>query len=282
MRNGFKFNDRHSSEFDVTVKTKSRPIRPEAKSFTMDLPCRDGEYDFSLSNPFGREYFYDRTFIVTLNLYAENLMKMQDKLTEISLWLTGRGKLIFDDIPFVVWQGKITDEIIYMPEHDGRKTVLEVSFRVKPFGTCIFGTEGPILDTSLICLDDKIPIGFDELYTLSAANGQNVRILNFGDRPVRPVIGITGGAANMTLTMNDKKLTFSADGNAVVDCEKQTVTNSEGSVSVSGEFPELAPGENILYIGNSNSNTLTLEISFVPQYMYSADPRRTDWGVGNA
>lgn len=31
MRNGFIFKDRHSSDFDVTVRTKSRPILPSVK-----------------------------------------------------------------------------------------------------------------------------------------------------------------------------------------------------------------------------------------------------------
>ncbi|MDY3971597.1 MAG: phage tail family protein [Clostridia bacterium] len=278
MRNGFKFNGHHSSEFDVTVRTKSRPIRPEAKSFTIDLPSRDGEYDFSLSNPQKREHFHDRTFIVTLSLYAENLMKMQNKLMEISKWLTGRGTLIFDDIPSVIWNGKITDEIIYMPEHDGRKAVLEVSFRVQPFGSCIFGTEGPVMDCVEVHLDSTIPIDFDELYTVSAANGQSINIINFGDRPIRPVITITGGASDMTLRMNGKTLDFSAGGDVVVDCEKQTVTNANGSVMVSGEFPELQSGDNVLYVGNSNSDTLNFDISFTPQFMYGADLDNLDWG----
>ncbi len=278
MRNGFKFNGRHSSEFDVTVRTKSRPIRPEAKRFTIDLPSRDGEYDFSLSNPQKREHFYDRTFIVTLSLYAENLMKMQNKLMEVSQWLTGRGELVFDDIPSVIWRGKIVDEIIYMPEHDGRKAVLEVSFRVEPFGSCIFGKEGPVLDCIPVHLCSTIPIELDKLYTVSAGNGKSIHIINFGDRPVPPVFSITGNASDMTLRMNGKTLDFSADGDVVVDCEKQTVTNANGSVMVSGEFPELLPGDNVLYIGNSNSDTLNFDISFTPQFMYGADLDNLDWG----
>ena len=52
MRNGFIFKDRHSSDFDVTVRTKSRPILPSVKENIVDLPYRDGGYDFSKSNPF--------------------------------------------------------------------------------------------------------------------------------------------------------------------------------------------------------------------------------------
>ena len=54
MRNGFIFKDRHSSDFGVTVRTKSRPILPSVKENIVDLPYRDGGYDFSKANPFGR------------------------------------------------------------------------------------------------------------------------------------------------------------------------------------------------------------------------------------
>ena len=52
MRNGFIFKDRHSSDFGVTVRTKSRPILPSVKENIVDLPYRDGGYDFSKANPF--------------------------------------------------------------------------------------------------------------------------------------------------------------------------------------------------------------------------------------
>ena len=70
MRNGFIFKDRHSSDFGVTVRTKSRPILPSVKENIVDLPYRDGGYDFSKANPFGREFYNDRIFTVTFNIYG--------------------------------------------------------------------------------------------------------------------------------------------------------------------------------------------------------------------
>ena len=64
MRNGFIFKDRHSSDFDVTVRTKSRPILPSVKENIVDLPYRDGGYDFSKANPFGREFYNDMPIIL--------------------------------------------------------------------------------------------------------------------------------------------------------------------------------------------------------------------------
>ena len=68
MKNGFIFKDRHSSDFGVTVRTKSRPILPSVKENIVDLPYRDGGYDFSKANPFGREFYNDRIFTVTFNI----------------------------------------------------------------------------------------------------------------------------------------------------------------------------------------------------------------------
>lgn len=281
MRNGFKFNGRHSSEFGVTVRTKSRPLRPLEKTFTMDLPFRDGEYDFSSSNPQGREHFYSRTFIVSICAYADNLTQLQRKLSDLSLWLNGSGELIFDDIPLIVWRGKISDEIIYMPEHNGKSAVLEVSFRVNPFGSCVFGTDGPVID-DMVHIDDEIPISLDEFYVYSVNEDADLHIINFGDRPVRPVITIEGSAAKITLSLGDKTLSFTSNGDAAADFEKQTVSNSYGIIGVSGEFFEFGEGDNILHITNSNTADLTVNVQFSPEYMYSVDFAESKWGAVNA
>lgn len=126
MRNGFIFKDRHSSDFDVTVRTKSRPILPSVKENIVDLPYRDGGYDFSKANPFGREFYNDRIFTVTFNIYADNLAEMQRKLSLLSLWLCGEGELFLMICHFQK-AGKVSEEVIYMPEHSGRKAVMEVS-----------------------------------------------------------------------------------------------------------------------------------------------------------
>ena len=210
MRNGFKFKDKHSSEFGVTVKTKSRPIRPEAKVHTLDIPCRDGAYDFSEANQAGREYFYDRTFIITINVCEDNLYTLQNKLSLISGWLMGKGELIFDDMPHTVWYGRVSDEIIYMPNHGGKNAALEVSVRVRPFGKCIFGTDGPVLDMD-IKLDNNIPISLDETVHYEVSGATDIAVWNFGERPARPSIRIHGGR-NIILSLGGKTISFDSGG----------------------------------------------------------------------
>lgn len=281
MRNGFKFNGRHSSEFGASVRTKSRPIRPSSKSFTVDMPCRDGVYDFSAANSWERELFNERVFTVTIGLRTENLNEMQKKLTDISRWLTGGGELVFDDMPLTVWKGKITDEIMYMPEHEGRKAVIEASFGVKPFGFCVFGTEGPEIGIEEIILNENIPIGFDSVFSFTLTGGGDINIVNFGDRPVRPIIEIEN-ASDMTLSLGNKALSFSASGTAIVDFEKQNVTDSGGSVGVSGEFFEFGSGNNVLNITSSGSDAMKITASYIPEFMYGVSLDGVNWGDSDA
>lgn len=281
MRNGFTFKGRHSSEFGVAVRTKSRPVHPAPKSFTVDMPCRDGVYDFSAANPLGREVYNDRIFIVTIGAAAENLGELQKKITRLSKWLTGSGTIIFDELRLIEWHGKISDEIIYMPENNGTKAVMEVSFRVKPFGFCVFGTEGPEIDAEEIILDENLPIGFDEIFTFSVSGSGDLRIINFGDRPARPVIGITNGE-DIRLSMGDKSLSFSADSDVFVDFERRNVICGGESVGVSGDFFEFGEGTGVLHIENSNTEEMTITVSYIPEFMYGVYFDDVEWGVDDA
>ncbi len=282
MRNGFNFNGTHSSQFGVSVKTKSRPIRPSARSAYLQVPYRDGSYDFSTSNPYGREFYNDRQFSVTISVCADNLNLMQKKLTQLSSWLCGSGELIFDDIPLVVWTGSVTDEIIYMPEHRGHTAVLEVTFTVRPFSDCVFDMNGPYIGMDSIVLDDSFPISIDELYTYTVSGNGDVVIMNVGDRPVRPVIEISGDTADIRLGLNGKYILFNADGDTVVDFDRQSITNKNGRVKITGEFFEFPKGENILNVKNSSSGELTLVVNYKPQFMYNLCFDDMDWGVGDA
>ena len=130
MKVGFTFKDKHTSDFGVTALTQSRPVLPEVKSYTFEAAAVDGEYDFSEANEFAREFYKDRVIEVDIQAGAENLESLQRTLTRLSKWLIGRGDLVFDDIPHVIWDARIIDTVVYKPERDGRKTVLSVSFRV--------------------------------------------------------------------------------------------------------------------------------------------------------
>ncbi len=281
MRNGFTFKDIHSSKYGLTVRTKSRPIVPPRKSFTVSLPYRDGEYDFSEANEQQREHYANRNFQLLLTLTADNLDELQDKTGRLSKWLHGSGDMIFDDIPLIIWRGKIIDEIIYMPEHGGRSATMEITFSAEPFGKNVFGTEGPLLDDD-VPLDSDIPLSMDEFYTCVIEKNGTTNFINFGDRPASPVFLLEGTDGTVTLTVWNKSLSFTASGDVTVDFKKQLVTDKNGAVRVSGDFFEFPEGSSELEITHSSDNSLTVTAMFEPEFMYTAVYEDIDWGDDDA
>ncbi|MBQ8301762.1 MAG: hypothetical protein IJX57_07380, partial [Clostridia bacterium] len=166
--------------------------------------------------------------------------------------------------------GSVSDEIIYVPEHEGRKAVIEVTFRAEPFSKCVFDSmDGPHLDIDAVLIGDNLQIGIDEVYTYTVSGSADLAVMNVGDRYVRPVIEISGNASALKLSLADKSLSFTASGDVTVDFEKQSVTDALGTVKVSGMFFEFMSGENILHIENSNTDELTVKVHYTPGFMYN-------------
>ena len=68
-----------------------------------ESPVMDGTYDFSAANSYGRAFYKNRVFVISMLIFADNICLLQEKLSEISLWLSGDGVLVFDDMESVEW-----------------------------------------------------------------------------------------------------------------------------------------------------------------------------------
>ena len=281
MRNGFTFKDIHSSEYGVTVRTKSRPIIPMRKSFTVSLPYRDGEYDFSEANADDREHYSNRIFRLSLTVTADDLYSLQEKIGKLGKWLSGKGDMVFDDIPLVIWRGKIADEIIFMPEHAGTSATMEITFSAEPFGKNVFGTEGPRLGDA-VPLGSEIPLSMDTYYTCQISGSGSMYFVNIGDRPAKPVFLLEGVAGTVTMGVGDKSLSFTASGNVTVDFGRQLVTYGNNVVRISGYFFEFPQGRSELIITHSANNDLTVTALYEPEFMYTAVYEDIDWGEDDA
>ena len=93
MKNGFTFNDRHSSEFGITYKADSRVLLPEKRRSGIMVPGRSGAY-----------YQYDGAYNAREETFTCYFQPQQGKTTAITTrniagWLSGRGRIIFDDEP---------------------------------------------------------------------------------------------------------------------------------------------------------------------------------------
>ena len=156
------------------------------------------------------------------------------------------------------------DAVEYKPEH-GDTAVLSVTFDVKPFAASLFDViDGPIIDSDIF-LDDTIPLDLSEYFIFDAVKDVPRTVYNIGDKHVRPKITLENVSGTVTVECNDKTLTVPTA--CVIDCEKQTVTDSDGNSlmpRVKGQFFELAPGANTFVL----SAAAKVTVSYYPQYMY--------------
>ncbi len=268
MRSGFSFKGQHSSGFEVTVRTNDRPVRPETKEERYNPTNRDGERSFAQANHYGREYYEDKVFQIELRITANGLSELQSKITKLSRWIMGSGELIFDDTPLVKWDARIIDTVQYMPEHGGKDAMFLVKYRVKPFSELVFNTiDGPCLDDE-IELDSDIPLDLGEYFIFEGAGDHTV--MNIGDMPVRPIITVENASKPITISINGVKLTVPK--NAEIDCENYTVKDMSGKslmLQVTGDFPELKQGANIMTV--TSDEKITVEIEYEPRYIHNVN-----------
>ena len=287
MNSGFRFKGRHSKEFGIIMKTSSRPIQPQMKSRTYDAPLSDGSYDFSAANSFNRAFYQNRIFTMLMQLHAPGLRELNRRISKISSWLSGRGILEFDDTPNVQWSAVVINGIDYAPERYGHSAALAVSFETEPFAKGIFNTfDGPVLDI-ILTLDSAIPIGMAERLTYEGGSG-TVTVPNCGTWYVRPEIVFDAGESAVTyaeIKCGNKKISYSAangetPSKVIFDCKNHTAADENGNSlngGISGEFFELAPGENTVEYSCSPPAVMT--VGYTPEYIHDFE---TDWGADDA
>lgn len=284
MMIGFKFKGRHSSEFGIVAKTKSKPIVAEQKVYTYDVPGADGEIDMSECNEFGRTMYKPRLIEIELQISASGISELQKKAARIAAWLTGKGELIFDDSYGAKWDARISSDISFAPELAGKKAVMSVVFKTD-MGKATFTTGEGVLLKDCISLDSNLPLDLAESFKYSLGVGENnIKIVNIGDFYAKPVLKFSKGAENITINCRDKKIMLEdIESDIIFDCERCTVTDSEGNnllLKKQGGFFELAPGINdcSVYV----SGACEMNVDYVPRTMYDFDFAGVDWGDENA
>ncbi len=284
MRTGFKFKGRHSSDFGIVAKTKSKPIVPEQKVYTYDLPGADGEIDMSECNEYGRTMYKSRLIEIELQISAGDLSELQRTAARIAAWLTGKGELIFDDSYGAKWDARVSSDISFAPELAGKKAVMSVIFKTD-MGKATFTTGEGVLLKDCISLDSNLPLDLAEKFKFSLSVGENnIKITNVGDFYTKPIFRFSDGAENVTINCNGKRIIAEdIEKDVIIDCERYIVTDSEGNNLLKkkqGSFFELAPGLNDCSVYVSGACEMTVD--YVPMTMYDFDFACVDWGDGNA
>lgn len=287
MKTGFTFRNKHSSELGLVMVTKSRPILPERRSKPLELPNADGSMEYAAANEYGRAFFKNRTFTVGLCLYASDIYDMERKLSRVAVWLSGNGRLWFDDMPSVYWEAAVIGQIDYAPEQSGTKAVLSVSFDIKPFSAAFFDVlSGPKLGDPVM-LGAHIKLGDETTFTFSVSGGGSFTVLNAGTAPARPIFIISHNdtteyaAPTWTMVCGERSFGYSAKfgpyKSMTIDTENYTCDasgyagGSDRMGGFVGEFFELMPGNNIIDFAGEENINYTISVSYVPRFIWDAD-----------
>ena len=97
MSYGFTFNNRHSKDFQIVMKSVNRTLLPAKRRDGYAIPGRNGTY-YSSETP----DYENRQIIVRISFRGEacNLESLRDRIRKIAKWLSATsGQLIFDDEP---------------------------------------------------------------------------------------------------------------------------------------------------------------------------------------
>lgn len=280
MRTGFTYKNKHCSEYGITMVTKSRPILPELRSAPMELPNADGSMEYAAANDYGRAFYKNRTFTLGLYIRAANIYELEKRLSRIAVWLSGTGRLSFDDMPAVYWNAAVIDQIDYAPECSGTKAVLSVSFDVKPFSTAFFDTlNGPRIGAG-IRLDDSVRLDSGKAMVFNVSGSGTFTVNNIGTAPVRPVYTIipdvTDEVSTWSMSSGGRAIgytSFVKYSSMILDTENYTCTYKDFDLmgGIFGEFFELMPGDNIINFVGTEGVNFTITVSYAPKFIWNAD-----------
>lgn len=222
MNYGLTFNGKHSfRDFGLIMFSKNRPVLPEPKIVAEDMPCMDGEYDFSAANPDGEVKYKPRVLEIDFVLKEPDPRWLRVKSNRIAAWLAcGEQQLIFDDEPDKYYLAMVANKL----DLDNQIVTIKrftAQFRCRPFkfGVSLVGEEA--WDTFNFEEDVLQDTEFDVVDSLT------VTIINVG-RSVVPVINTD---ANMSITVSGNIYNLVPGDNKFYDLK---FVNGENQISITG------------------------------------------------
>lgn len=266
MQYGFTFNNIHSSEIGLTVRTKNKPIIPTPKRVTSSISTRDGVLDYSLSNPYGHILFEEREISVECSFIKKSLEEIRRTARAIAVWLAyPEGQLVFDDEPDVYYIARVSNRL------DLDQQLFRGSFRIvfscQPYARSFFKSgivasygEGLSYDGTII---------YGGLNSFYITKAKTVSVKNEGVY-VKPTIKIEGSFDKISIVCNNKTLLCDSplkNETLIIDCEKMTAVKNNVTnalTTISGNFIELKNGNNSVKFSGSNLDcTVTFEFNYL-------------------
>jgi predicted phage tail component-like protein len=115
------------------------PLLPERSASRIVIPGRDGSVDFN------RDSYLPRIIPVDCLLSASSEATIRSYLNDIAIWLTGRGKLIFDLDSAKQWYAKVYSGIEI--SHYPLARQFNVMFECQPYAEDVTETTDATVDT---------------------------------------------------------------------------------------------------------------------------------------
>lgn len=129
---GFAFRGRHSSEFSIGFRSVDRTVLPKRRVSEITIPGRSGTYELDTNE------FEKREIAGIIGIMNEsNFEELRKKVREIAYWLSGTGKLIFDDEPDKYYQARIRNQVDIVQLTMQPKATAKIEFSCQPFAISI-------------------------------------------------------------------------------------------------------------------------------------------------
>lgn len=230
---GFRLNNRHSSELNLEVRSVTRPILPNVRQTQVDIPGKDGTYDFSDNT------LEDRIIEVECAWVFNDFKDMRKNAHKIAsfLYSNNYSSLIFDDEPDIYYLAKVHNKIDL--EQTAKIASFVLQFRCKPLG---------------FSLKPKIA-------SFNINSSQTILVQNVGTYTALPLIYLTANINCSNIIISHDFGVFEWKGKSLIsghtlkiDCEYMTVTDN-GLNALNhqfGEFIKLSEGFNSITVTNFN------------------------------
>ena len=122
---GFTFNDQHSTDYGMTMRSVDRTALPPLRRRELEVPGRHGRYDFE-----GNTYD-NRTITITCHIKADTFPGLRQKMRLVAGWLKNKGRLMFDDEQDKFYISRLYSQVPL--EQQSRNGIVDLVFECEPF-----------------------------------------------------------------------------------------------------------------------------------------------------
>ncbi len=275
---GFSFKGRHSSTLNIGVRSVDRSLRPAKRDNSFNISGQHG-------SPFsGEELYENRPIKMILALINnENWFELRDNAREVAEWLSGEGKLIFDDEPDKYYYATIKEYVGIEQVHLLPVGGVEITFEAYPFAYWILTTK----ELDLTWDEADIPWHIDMAWGSSnfynfKTTGDKLHVFdNPGTQAIdfrspeggRSIIKIEGSWSTISVALNNEAITYNKAGSGTLIIDninmEVLINGANGLKDTIGSidtFLPIKPGPNSINVSGTDLN-VEVTIDFKPQWL---------------